>query len=381
MMIKTAKKKCRKGAALLVVLFIVMAITVISLGVIARSDIELISGQNVELRMAMDYLAESGLEHAKGMLLNPQEVSGEYWTGATGLQLVAGSDDYYDVSVTKFGECNYQITSAAYRQQNGEQTGQSSLTAQLRLDPCIAMRVGDTWTTEARTSIYGDVYGRGDLRGSGYVAGDAYANGWIFVATTGQQYQFSPPPVSFPNLLGSDYYPRYYIGTNMYTAGTISSGTLNRVVLGPTTGNPAGVYYANNALDLYDNVVIRGTLIVNNDLKIRGRGNIIIASKNFPALVVSNKLKIYDQGQLSIEGLVQIRDAIEGSSAVGMNLSVSGAVFIRDHNIDGLESLLNSIVFNASPNKAAIQRWYADGTVTHWSPAAAAFFKSITRNP
>ena len=42
-------------------------------------------GQNSELRMAMDYLAESGLEHAKGLLLNPQEISGDYWTGAIDL--------------------------------------------------------------------------------------------------------------------------------------------------------------------------------------------------------------------------------------------------------------------------------------------------------
>ncbi len=156
-----------------------MAITVIALGVIARSDIELVSSQNVELRMAMDCLAQAGLEHARGLLLNPQEVSGEYWTGATGLQLGSGSSDYYDVSVTKLGECNYQIISTAYRTQGGTRIGRSSLTAELRLDPCIAMYVGETWTIETKTEIYGDIYSDNKLYGSGNVAGDAFANSYI----------------------------------------------------------------------------------------------------------------------------------------------------------------------------------------------------------
>ena len=366
---------------MLIVLFLVMAITVIALGVIARSDIELVSSQNVELRMAMDYLAQAGAEHARGLLLNPQEVSGEYWTGATGLQLVAGSDDYYDVRVTKLGECNYQITSTAYRQQSGERIGRSSLTAQLRIDPCIAMRVGNTWTVEPKTKVYGDVYGSDKLSGSGYIAGDAFANSSITVPTLGQQYQYTSAPVDFPNLLDSDYYPRYYIGSNMYTAGVISIEVLDDVAFGPTVSNPAGVYYRNGKLKLYDDVTISGTLIVHGDVEVRGTSNVIVAKKNFPALRVENKLKLYDQCQLSVEGLVQIKDRIEGSAAEGINLSVTGAVFIRDNNIDKLESLLNSIIFTASPNKAAIQLWHSDGTVTHWSPAAGAFFKSITRNP
>ena len=380
MMIKIKNKNCGNGVALLIVLFIVMAITVIALGVIARSDIELVSGQNVELRMAMDYLAQSGLEHARGLILNPQEVSGEYWTGATALQLVSGSDDYYDVSVTKLGECNYQVTSTAYRAQNGGRTGRSSLTAELRIDPCIAMRVGNTWTVEPITEVYGDIYGGDKLYGNGYIAGDAYANSDITVPVQGQQYPYTPAPVSFPGLRINNYSPHYYIGNNMYTAGTIDDD-LDGVVLGPTAGNPAGVYYYDSSLDIYDNVIINGTLIVKGDLKIRGRGNMIIAKKNFPALIIAAKLQMEDQGQLSVEGLVQVKKEIEGSAAVGVNLSVTGAVFIKDGNIDGLESVSNSIIFTASPNKAAIQLWRSDGTVTHWSPAAGAFFKSITRNP
>ena len=89
-----------KGAALLVVLFIVMLITISSLGFLSRSNVELATGQNMALRIQMDYLAESGLEHAKGLILNPQDISSEYWTGATSQQLVAGND-YYDIAVVR----------------------------------------------------------------------------------------------------------------------------------------------------------------------------------------------------------------------------------------------------------------------------------------
>ncbi|MHC4096666.1 MAG: hypothetical protein ACYSU3_11500 [Planctomycetota bacterium] len=42
---KRIKRKKREGAALLIVLFVVMAITVLSLGFISRSDVELACGR------------------------------------------------------------------------------------------------------------------------------------------------------------------------------------------------------------------------------------------------------------------------------------------------------------------------------------------------
>ena len=104
----------RGGIALLTVLMIVMVITVMALGFLSRSDVELAFGRNMEVRAQMDYLAESGLEHARGLILNPQDVASEYWTGDSLQQLVAGSGDYYDLTVTRddtdpTDHCNYII--------------------------------------------------------------------------------------------------------------------------------------------------------------------------------------------------------------------------------------------------------------------------------
>ena len=56
------RKLNKKGVALLIVLFIIMVIMICSVGFLSRSNVELATGQNMALRIQMDYLAESGLD-------------------------------------------------------------------------------------------------------------------------------------------------------------------------------------------------------------------------------------------------------------------------------------------------------------------------------
>jgi len=130
---------------LLVVLFIVMAITVLSLGFLSRSDVELACGENMVLRMQMDYLAESGLEHARGLIINDSNFSGDWSAGRQ--QLAAGSEDYYDIDVNQLPlvdpndpnqPIDYEITSTAYREKGSERIGESILKAQLHIEPNTA---------------------------------------------------------------------------------------------------------------------------------------------------------------------------------------------------------------------------------------------------
>ncbi len=88
----------RRGVALLMVLFIVLAVTVIAAGFIARTDVELACGQNMLMEVQLKHLAESGLEHARGILTRPQGAESSLpWTW-NWQQLLAGSPDYYDVT-------------------------------------------------------------------------------------------------------------------------------------------------------------------------------------------------------------------------------------------------------------------------------------------
>jgi len=129
-----------KGVALIVVLFIVMIATILSLGFLTRSDSELACGANMVMKTQMDYLAESGLERAKGFIVGSAGFSGQW--AVTGQQLYSGND-YYDVNVVSLTipdpnqpmqVFDYQIVSTGYREKNGQKLGESTLKAELCVD-------------------------------------------------------------------------------------------------------------------------------------------------------------------------------------------------------------------------------------------------------
>jgi cytoskeletal protein CcmA (bactofilin family) len=356
----------RPGAALLVVLIIVMAITITALGFVAQSDVELACGQNMVLHRQMDYLAESGLEHARGLILNPQDVGGEYWSGSTGLQLAAGRD-YYNVVVTRDASdrCNYTIDCNSYRLNGTETIGRSHLRAVLRIDPCIAYWVGSNTTVRPQMTIEGDVYCGGNLTNSGTIGGDVFATNLSGInAPTGQLQAVSEAGVSWPNLAIVDLGPTYYsVDPN--------------VPLSPSV-YPAGVYYGVGDVNMPGNVTINGTLVVGGKLTVSGPNNTIIAAKNFPALVVTGQVVMEGSGSLVIQGLAQIGGPITADpNATSPSLNVTGGLFVWT---DGIVSDAISVSVVAAPEIAAIEVSPA-GVSRRWGPAGGAFFRSIARIP
>ena len=280
------QKNTRNGAALLVVLFIVMVITVLSLGFLSQSDVELACGENMILRTQMDYLAESGLEHARGLILNPQDVSSEYWTGATGLQFIAGSNDYYDLEVIRDESdpddlCNFIIDCNSYRLKDGERVGFSSIRAMLRLDPCIAFWSGANTTFGPGSKINGDVRCGGtltlikDYTEGGEIKrvyGDVFADTLTNPITnyiTGQNYAVSDLSLDWPNVTVD-----YFL-------------------------DKPGVFYQSGNFTLSTD--IEGMLLVDGNLTIQPAVSAnITADKNLPALYITGDLIIKDAA-LNIE--------------------------------------------------------------------------------
>jgi hypothetical protein len=329
----------------------------------------------------MVHLAESGLEHARGLILSPQDVDTEYWQGDVGQQLVAGGNDYYDVNVVKLAECNYQITCTAYREKSGERVGRSGLVAELRLDPCIAFWVGGDAAISQRITVNGDVYCSGHLSGGGYVDGDVFAGGSITASdVVGRKNEaVTEPPVSWPGLGISDFSPTYYIGSTLYSTDIEDSNVHPVGNFFPNAGsNPAGIRYCSGEVELPGNVNIEGTLVVNGNLRVSGTNNVISAVKNFPALLVSGEVIIEDGGTLEVRGLAQIGQKIE-VKAGAQNLNIDGGLFIANGGIEGSASSSISIVITAGPAIAAIQTWPVVDNCVRWTPAGGAFFKSITR--
>ena len=370
-------KKARPGVALLVVLFIVMAITVLSLGFVSRSDVELACGQNMILRAEMDYLAESGLEHARGLILNPQDIGSEYWVGATSQQLVAGSGNYYDLAVVRddtdpTDRCNYIIDCNSYRLQGVDTIGRSSIRAKLRLDPCIAFWTGSSTTLSPQVTINGDVYCTGDLTNNGIINGDVFATGTITgVNIGGQEQVVTEAPVIWPNLAVADFEPTYYIESTPYSAQQIVDVNI------PTPNSLTGVWYSTGDVNMPGNVTVDGTLVVDGTLRISGLNNVITAGKNFPALLVTGQVIMEEGASLEIRGLAQIGQGVSiDASAASADIDVIGGLFIAPN---GITSDLISVNITSAPEIASIETWPDAGVPSRWSPAAGAFYRSIGR--
>jgi hypothetical protein len=302
---RDAIRNTNKGAALLVVLFVIMAITILSLGFLSRSDVELACGQNMILRTQMDYLAESGLEHAKGLILNPQDIVEdlEDWE-ATKQQLVQGSSDYYDVHIVRDNNepnnyCNYIIDCNACRMKDGQEMGRSSLLAYLRLDPCIALWTGTDTTLWSGVTVNGDVRCAGTLINQGRIGGDVFANTLTGAGTKdGQKYNPADLSLSWPGVTVIDFKDK------------------------------PGVNYYLGSYTLSGNESINGMLLVDGDLTVSGVNNIIVAGKNLPALYVTGDLILEKDAILDVNGLavVEKRVLINGDA----RLKVLGGLFIRE---------------------------------------------------
>jgi len=313
----------RGGFALLAVLMIVMVITIMALGFLSRSDVELACGENMVVRTQMDHLAESGLEHARGLILNPQDVASEYWTGEPLQQLVAGSRDYYDLTVTRddtdpTNRSNYTIDCNSYRLSGSERIGRSNLRAELRLDPCIALWTGNDAIIWSGLVVNGDIYCNGNLENRGTIDGDAFAN-TLSGNISGRHKTAGDLSLSWPRVTVADF-------TSNYATQTITSGSLGGQTLGPY--DPVRVCHRGGNLTLAGNVQIAGMLVVDGDLVVQGIRNIVTAAKNLPALLVTGDLTIENGCTLEVNGLVVVDGDMYVSSDAA-DIDIVGGLFVE----------------------------------------------------
>jgi len=327
------KQNKREGVALLVALLIIMAVTIISLGFLSKSDMQMLSGGNMELRAKMDYLAESGLDHARGLILNPTGVAmggSPYWTGATRQQLDNTSYDYYDVTVVRDVNSSlgrrFVINSTAYREKGSTRIAQSQMTADMwRPLPLFSYWAGvGGGDIPTEVSITGDVYIADNVVVNGTITGDLYATGSITGAVGG--YEFPNTSAITRNWRTyADFAPTYFIDSNEYTATEIC-GTIQDTVLGPTAGNPAGVYYCLGNTWLFNNVTVNGTLVSGNDTKVEDVNCVITAipEYGFPAMFVGRDFYLRKNADVVSNGDIEILGEINiNGDAAAARLTVN----------------------------------------------------------
>lgn len=378
------RSKNRKGAVLLIVLIIVMAITIVSLGFLSKTSAQLEYGDNMILHTQMDYLAESALEYAKQKILFPQDTSGSYWRGGQGLQLDQTTNQFFDVNVVRTANCNYMISTEAYQVISGQKTARTRLSANLRLNPAIAYWQVEAQPISQQITINGDVYCADDLKNYGQIIGDAYSaktvTNFLPGNISGRKYDnVVVAPVSPPALDINNFKTQYYIGDTPYSVGQLTQTTYSNLILGPNESNPAGVFYRDGNIEL-NGANITGMLVVKNDMELRGPNTVTItAVKNFPALLVGYDISFEDVSTtLNVAGLVYVSNQIDCRNKVNCKLNINGALVIVNESIKN--TLLSSITIQANADSAAIQIWQGPTTVYKWSPAAGAVFQEIRRN-
>lgn len=356
-------RSSRKGVVLLLVLGIIMAITLLSLGFVARCDTELACGQNMAVRVQMDQLSTSGLEHARGLLLNPQEVGEEYWTGGTGLQLDPNTNDFYDmtVAVDPTDERTFDVTCESYRLLSGEKVGSSRLSAVVQLDPCIGIWCGSNLYVHENWGIVGDVYSPHILTN---LAGQSAVNGDVFAGSLqGDIVGRYQSATSLSAIMGWPPVTWEYSNPD-YTISPIGPGTVS----GGSYDSP-GIWRSSGDLVLDGDVTINGMLWVNGNLTIEGSGVRITAAKNLPAVYVSQSASFHDVTDVQIEGLMTVRETLlVGRNCTGIH--VRGALFARVI----VESAVDSSGQRADCRINNVPNWIAEGV----SGGAMAFDGSHT---
>jgi len=388
--------KCRRnGFALIVVLLIVATISILSLGYATKADRELSFGENVEVRMQMDYLLQTGLNYGKSLVMNPQNVStgsNGYWEGGSGLQMEGGSD-YFDVAVSHASggstkKCSYEISCEAYRDAGDDNIiATRGISGELRLDPCIGYVQLNDNMIGTNVTVNGDMYCDMDLQVLGVIQGDLFSVGavtWSGSNITGSiTTGVAECPVSIPSLQIADYATEYYIGSQSYAVEVIDpNGGDGNLELEPSAGNPAGIFYCDDHLDLKGVTEITGTLVVNGDLRINDNAVTITAVKNFPALLVGNNIDVITgESAVDVTGLTQIGGSVALNGEDDCVLNFTGALHILDGMIENSDGLDTSVNITADPMAAALKTWSNGGnTVTYWMPAGDAYFKRIARN-
>lgn len=136
-MMKTQNSKLRtknyrrRGMAMLVVLFVVIAIVTVASGILYRADMAMAGGQNYAQRTQADYVAWAGLEYARALILaDPNTPKPQTGTDGGGIF----SPFLYTITIAPSAVSHeFPVTSVSYYKT--EDKTRSALTATVVYDP------------------------------------------------------------------------------------------------------------------------------------------------------------------------------------------------------------------------------------------------------
>jgi hypothetical protein len=329
---------------MLVVILVALA-SVIGYALLATTSIQAQIADNTQDAANADTLAESGMNVAMYYLQNPS-LAGlapgkTYWEGQSGMTFGSTVAGTCDVAVTPLTNTRFKIRSTGRPSSASDAISRTiESTIELNYAPAVNYGIGANanLTVPGSVTLKGDIAVKGTLRLLTGAKVDGVINavsviGSLLTATLGSGGSSSMPapvPTSIPS------YRTYSYGGTTYTA-TELTGDLADVTLGPTSTNPAGIYYwTMGTRKLNGNVVVNGTLInETGNIWVNGGNNSITAVTGFPGLVVGSDLVMASTNRrLTVNGMVYLKGRITatGGNQNGSKLIINGGLLMSNAN-------------------------------------------------
>jgi Tfp pilus assembly protein PilX len=300
---RTQRKQSR-GIALLLVVAVLALASALGFVMLSAATLQNRAGANQYRLATADYLAESGINLAMYYLQYsdraPSLNSSGYWAGTGGpVTLSSSIDGTVNVTVTRDAsdQWSYEIISVA--------------TAGTNADTKV------TRTTGARVYVRNEY----QIKQAGAFNGNVIiASNWTVQGDVWTSKRLSIPMTApLPVLTGAGYCKTAQTGVGWMT---------------PTGGFKAAPN-ANWAFVLNNDVTINGTLVVKGDLQIKGKNITITSQSNFPALIVTGTLEIYQsKNSLTVNGICFVGTTIKSNGSTPTppsdtsTFNVNGAVIV-----------------------------------------------------
>lgn len=307
------------GFAMILVLVMLATSAVIGMTYLASSQVRLSTSQNAVNSGRAQYLAESGLEHARYVLAERPDLLEAACAAPQGPFRLDGDDGAYtfravrDAQKTGYYYVTAEATASGVTRQSTMTAVRSSTSTMHDITHGLMATSGDGCILPQSLELQGDVSVRGIVINWSRVRGTIYGDSSIWdiygLADQIRPYSASVPPA--PVIEAADY-ESYTVGGVRSTAMKIAEDRIRKhdaFLDGKaiTAGNPGGVVYVtpeSGRLRIEDNVRFTGTLVVEGDLELSGSNVHLTAPQGFPAIVATGTIILTRSTDAVIDGLV-----------------------------------------------------------------------------
>ena len=377
----------KKGSALLLVLFIVMMITVLSLCYVNKSDNELVITKNLNARCRSESVIVAAMEHVRTVIENPQTRgwTGEYWTGVAGYKLESDSQDMYDVHVARQGTLSdamngFEVSIASYRYEGGVKSFEQRIKAELKLYPSFALICRGSWESSIGVDIRGDVWCGGNFTGN-KVAGDLIVSGsssdnsisGVVIAASNWD------AVAGPGVTVDQFNSTYSYQSKTYSVEKITDSLITGKVLKESASNPAAIFYRDCDLQIGSNNYIPGFLVVRGKLEIVGSNNWFKANENYPAILTGGAICMNGlNASANIMGLAIASGGLELKQSGG-NIRVYGGLAVGAAGLVAGPLITGNISIVSDPYRATVCYRNLADNIFLWKPFQYACYVNTER--